>query len=326
MHSRSTLAALLVSLGLALAGCDKGDTPKSASHPANSTQQSVSTEQVEIEKYNAYVDAANQGEDFGELLEKRVELYSGKLAPGKKVTDYTLFSPYDISTLQRKLNQALAISFPMPELDEPAKNTLAALAKLEPIHGELANYSDSKGYLADDGKKARQMEPALEAAMKDVAEAQAVFFDGIRKRDEINTRTAFDNAEKDTLAYYRAGIVVYGKESARLASDFFASAGSEAKAKPLEESLNHTAQMIEGWDKKSCEQKRPASCSIVLSDLNGFVGKGREAVSNAKNGRYKRENSSELSWKISNPIKRDSDDLQRAFSKLINSMNRNDCI
>ncbi|MCF5707696.1 DUF3829 domain-containing protein [Pseudomonas syringae] len=326
MHSRSTLAALLVSMGLLLVGCDKGDAPKSASHPANSTQQSMSTEQAEIEKYNAYVDAANQGEDFGELLDKRLEQYAGKLASGKKVTDYSLFSPYDITTLQKKLNAALAISFPMPELDEPAKNTLAALAKLEPIHGELANYSDSKGYLADDGKKARAMEPALEAAMKDVADAQAVFFDGIRKRDEINTRTAFEKAEKDTTAYYRAGIIVYGKESARLARDFFESAGSEATAKPLEESLNKTAQMIEGWDKKSREQKRPPNCSITLSDLNGFVGKGREAVSNARTGRYKRESTSEMMWKINNPIKRDSEDLQRAFSKLINSMNRDDCI
>ncbi|NAT23083.1 hypothetical protein CU665_09520 [Pseudomonas syringae pv. actinidifoliorum] len=326
VHSRSTLAALLISISLLIGGCDKSDAPQSVAQPGSPPQQKMSAEQAEVEKYNVYVKAANYGADFGELLEKRLNEYPKKLAAGKKLTDYYIFSTYDISTWQKNLKEALAIESPMPELDEPAKGMLETLAKLAPVQAELENYAQSKGFLADDGKKAREMEPALQAAMKDVAVYQAVFFDGINKRDDINTKNAFESAEKDSQAYYRAGIVVYAKESARLASEFFQNAGSEETAKPFEASLSKTAQMIEGWDKKTREQTRSPGCTVVLSDLNGFVGKGRQAISDARSGQYKRENNSELGWRSFNPVERGAKDVQRAFGSLINSMNRDECI
>ncbi|MCF5802570.1 DUF3829 domain-containing protein [Pseudomonas tremae] len=326
VHSRNRLAALLMSISLSLIGCDKSDAPQNVVQPGSPPQQQMSAEQAEVGKYNKYVKAANYGADFGELLESRLNEYPKKLAPGKKLTSYDLFTAYSINGWQQNLKEALAIESPMPELDEPAKGMLDALARLEPIHAELENYAQSKGFLADDGKKARDMEPALEAGMKDVATSQAAFFDGISKRDDINIRTAFESAEKDSQAYYRAGIVVYAKESARLAGEFFKNAGSEETAKPFEASLNKTAQMIENWDKKSRAQKRPIGCVSIMNDLNGFVGKGREAISDARSGNYKRENSSEMHWRVANPIKRGYDDVQSAFGRLINSMNNDECI
>lgn len=56
----------------------------------------------------------------------------------------------------------------------------------------------------------------------------------------------FEKTEKGTGAYYRAGIVVYAKESARLAASFFKSAGSEDTSKPFGNSLTKTGEMIEG--------------------------------------------------------------------------------
>ncbi|GAB0074870.1 hypothetical protein TOC8171_02670 [Pseudomonas syringae] len=176
MHSRSTLAALLITLSLLIGGCDKSDAPQSVTQPGSPPQQEMSAEQAEVEKYNVYVKAANYGADFGELLEKRLNEYPKKLAAGKKLTDYYIFSTYDISTWQKNLKEALAIESPMPELDEPAKGMLETLAKLAPVQAELENYAQSKGFLADDGKKARETEPALQAAMKDVAIYQAAFF------------------------------------------------------------------------------------------------------------------------------------------------------
>jgi hypothetical protein len=320
------LAGMFILVGVFLSGCDKSDNAQGVAPQDQARQAEKSSSQAEVEKYNIYVEAANRGGDFGTTLEKRKDEYSQTLASGKKLTSYYIFSGYDISILQDNLNKALALSYPMPELDEPAKGMLVALAKLQPIHGELANYADSKGYLSDGGKKAREMEPSLEAALEDVAVEQAKFYDGISKRDEINTKTAFDDAEKDSLGYYRAGIVLYAKQSVRLSDEFFRSAGAQEAARTFEDSLNKTAQMIEGWDKKGKSQTPALKCSVLLSDLNRFVGKGREAINTARNGGYKPDEQRQMMWKMNNPIQRDAKSFGQSFDSVINGLNRTTCI
>ena len=320
------LAALLMSMGLLLNGCDNADKTSNATTQTAQGHEAASTEQAEVEKYNAYVDAANFHADFGEMLETRLKTYPPLFAAGKKLTNYDMVSNLDISIMQDKLQTALAMSYAMPELDAPAKGMLDALKKLQPIQSELAGYADAKGYLADDGKKAKDMEPALDDALKNVAVFQAQFYDGIHKRDEINTRTAFENAEKGSLEYYRAGIIVYAKESARLSDAFFETSGSEDSIKPFNESLNKTAEMIEGWTKKGLEQTPPMGCSLLKSQLNGFVGTAREAIAKARSGAYKRGNQDDAIWKVMNPAGRDADRLQDNYSRMIDGLNRNHCI
>ncbi|EJM95110.1 hypothetical protein PMI34_00936 [Pseudomonas sp. GM74] len=326
MYSRNMLTGMLMLVGVFLSGCDKSDNTQDVATHNQEHLEERNSSQAEIEKYNIYVEAANRGGDFASTLEKRKVEYSKTLASGKKLTNYYMFSGYDISVLQDNLSKALELSYPMPELDEPAKGMLVALAKLQPIHAELANYANSKGYLADDGKKAREMEPLLDAALEGVAVEQAKFYDGISKRDEVNIQTAFDSAEKDSLGYYRAGIVLYAKQSVRLSGDFFRSSGAEETAKPFEDSLNKTAQMIEEWDKKGRAQTPALKCSVLLSNLNGFVGKGREAISTARNGGYKPDEQRQMMWKMNNPIERDAKTFGQSFDSVINGLNRTTCI
>lgn len=326
MDTRNLWVAVLVSMGILLSGCDNADKPRQAAANNQGVIEEKSSAQAEMEKFNIYVDAANSGGDFGAILEERRTKYSAMLTSKKKLDSYYMFSGYDITLLQDNLNKALALSHPMPELDAPAKGMLVALAKLQPIHAELVNYANSKGYLADDGKKAREMEPSLEAALQDVAVEQATFYEGISKRDEINTQVAFDSAEKDSLAYYRAGIVLNAKQSVRLSNDFFKSAGTEVTAKPFEESLNKTAQMIEGWDKQAKAQTPVLKCSVLLSDMNRFVGKGREAISAARSGKYQYNEQRQMSWKISNPIQQDAKFFAQSFDSVINGLNQTRCM
>ncbi len=326
VQSKNVWVGMLVAVGILLAGCDNGEAPRSAAATqGQEAPQAPSAEQVEIEKYNFYVDAANRGGNFGAILEKRRTEYAKGLKSDKPLSDYYIFSAYDISGLRDNLSKALALSSPMPELDEPAKAMLVALEKLAPIHADLANYADSKGYLADGGKKAKEMEPALDAAIEAVATEQDKFYDGLAKRDEINTQQAFDDAEKDTLEYYRAGIVLYAKQSVRLSKDFYQSAGKEETAKPFEESLNKTAQMIEGWDKQRKAQTPQMSCSVLLSDLNRFVGKGRESIANARKGGYKYDEQRQMMWKNNNPIQADAQWFGRFYDSVINGMNATRC-
>ncbi|WP_130907607.1 YiiG family protein [Pseudomonas sp. Sample_16] len=326
MYSRNMLTGMLMLVGIFLSGCDKsGNTQDVATHNQEHLEERNSS-QAEIEKYNIYVEAANRGGDFVTTLEKRRAEYSETLASGKKLTSYYIFNSYDISILQDNLNKALELSYPMPELDEPAKGMLVALAKLQPVHTELANYANSKGYLADDGKKAREMEPLLDAALEAVAVEQAKFYAGINKLDEINTQTVFDSAEKDSLGYYRAGIVLYAKQSVRLSGDFFQSSGAQEATKHFEDSLNKTAQMIDGWDKKGKAQTPALKCSVLLSDLNRFVGKGREAINTARSGGYKPDEQRQMMWKMNNPIERDAKTFGQSFDSVINGLNRTTCI
>jgi len=326
MQSRNMLAGMLMLVGAFLSGCDKSDNTQGVASRDQEHQEEKSSSQAEIEKYNIYVEAANRGGDFATTLEKRRVEYSETLASGKKLTSYYMFSGYDISILQDNLNKALELSYPMPELDEPAKGMLVALAKLQPIHAELANYANSKGYLSDDGKKAREMEPLLDEALEAVAVEQAKFYAGISKRDEINIQTAFDSAEKDSLGYYRAGIVLYAKQSVRLSGDFFRTSGALEATKPFEDSLNKTAQMIDGWDKKGKAQTPALKCSVLLSDLNRFVGQGREAISTARSGGYKPDEQRQMMWKMNNPIERDAKTFGQTFDSVINGLNRTTCI
>lgn len=318
---------MLVAAGILLAGCDNPEAPRSAAAAhGQAAAQTPSAEQLEVEKYNAYVDAANRGGNFAAIVQARRANYAKVLSSKKALSDYSIFSVYDISGLRDNLKKAQALPTPMPELDEPAKAMLAALEKLEPLHAELANYAEAKGYLADGGEKARAMEPALDAALEGVAIEQAKFYDGMAKRDEINTQQAFESAEEGTLDYYRAGIVLYGKQSMRLSHDFFQSAGAEASAKPFEQSLGKTAQMIEGWDKQIKAQAPAQNCSVLLSDLNRFVGKGREAIHTARAGGYKYDEQRQMMWKMNNPIERDAKFFGQSFDSVINGLNATRCI
>lgn len=69
------LAALAASFTLALAGCGNDEKPQ-----ASQAQQHAASEQAEIAKYNAYVDAANRSEDFSAVLDEHLKLYAQALA------------------------------------------------------------------------------------------------------------------------------------------------------------------------------------------------------------------------------------------------------
>jgi hypothetical protein len=324
MHARTLWLGTMLAAGMLLAGCDDGQPSRetSAAH-SQAAAHTPSAEQIEIEKYNAYVDAANRGGNFAEIREKRRADYAKVLASKDKLSDYGLFSAYDISGLRDNLKKALALSSPMPELDEPANAMLTALETLEPLHRDLSNYADSKGYLADGGQKARELEPALDAALERVATAQATFYEGLAKRDEINVQHAFDEAERDSQDYYRAGFVLYAKQAVRLSMDFFESAGSQASIVPFEERLGKVAQMIEGWNKQNTDQS--PSCTVLLSRMNQFIAKGREAIETARTGGYVYDEQRQLSWKINNPIERDAKNFNRAYDNVIDALNSTRC-
>ena len=314
--AKPLFAALMVAGTLMLSACNDD---QSNAQQADTSQ--VSAEQQDIAKYNVFVEAAN-GQNFAKALMDHQKFYGDKIKHKKPLTEYSVVYPYNVKVQRENLEKALAMKGNLPELDAAAKPLRDALAKLEPINAELHNYEQSKGYLSDNGKKAQEKDAEYVADLTEVVKAQDVFLDAIIKRDEINTRTAFEEAEKGTEDYYRAGMILYAKEAVRRSDDFFATAGEQKAADAFKESLDKTGEMVEGWNAKKTEGGSQ-ECSNVLLPANSFLSSGRDAIAHAAQGDYKRQ--SGMMQMMMNTRTLDEDSVSRNFDSLINALNQHRC-
>ena len=316
LKAKPLFVALMVAGTLMLSGCNDD---QSTAQQAETAQ--VSAEQQDIAKYNVFVEAAN-GQNFAETLMVHQRLYADDIKNKKPLTEYSVIYPYNIKVQRENLEKALAMKGNLPELDATGKPLHDALAKLEPINVELHNYEQSKGYLSDKGKKAQEKDAEFVAALTEVVNAQHAFLDAIIKRDEINTRTAFEEAEKDTEEYYRAGMILYAKEAIHRSDDFFATAGEQKTADAFKESLDKTGEMVDGWNAKKTESN-PQGCSYVLLPANSFLSSGRDAIEHAARGDYKQR--SGMVQMMMNTRKLDEDSVSRNFDALISALNQHRC-
>ncbi|UXO86244.1 YiiG family protein [Brucella intermedia] len=312
---KSLLTALFLSAGVCLAGCnDQKDEQSTAEVEQSSAQQQ------EIAKYNTYIDAANGSASFAANLADHLKYYQETLEKGRELKNYSVESPYNIKRMRETLDKALALPAEPPEIDEAAKALTAALKEVEPLNTELDSYAQANGYLADKGKKAREKDGDYVAAMAKVAAAEKDFYNGISKRDEVNTRAAFEQAQKDSVEYFRAGIIFYSKQTARLADEFFQSKGEEKTARAFGDSLNQVNKMAEGFDKK-IRESRPDGCTSMMRSINSVLARGRNAIQRAERGDYKGHEFSSLS----DPVAMDVRAFNQDFNNMINDFNRDRC-
>lgn len=310
-------ASLLLACCFALSACND-----QKSSPEQQTQSSA--EQQEISKYNAYVETANNlNTPFAKELSDYLQYREPAVKSGKKLEDYSVASTLSVTNIKEKLSKATALPFAMPEIDAPAKDFENALTKFEPVDSELSNYADSKGYLADGGKKAREQNTAYVSTLTEVAKAEAAFFSGIQKRDEINTRTAFEKAPKESQEYYRAGLILYGKQAIRLSDAIFETQGAKEAVEPFRTSLDQVAAMATGWEKK-VKETTPNGCSSMMSAINDFLALGRTVIQHAEDGDYVPKGNSAM-WNLNNPVRYDQGTFQLRFNAMIGIFNHPRC-
>lgn len=309
-------AGILFACSLALSACN--DQKSSAEQQTQS-----SAEQQEIAKYNAYVDVANSlNSPFAKELADYRAYREPEVTSGKPLENYSVVSTLSVTQIREKLTKAAALPFAMPEIDAPAKSFEDALAKFEPINSDLSNYAESKGYLADSGKKAKEQNAGFVAALTEVANAETAFLSGIQKRDEINTQAAFDKATKDTDDYYRAGVILYSKKAVRLGDAVFEQQGSKDAVDPFRASLDQVAAMADGFNAKS-KEKDPKGCPAMTKAINDFLALGRTVVQHAEKGDYVPDGSA--TWKLNNPIRYDAGTLLLRFNAMIGLFNYPRC-
>lgn len=288
VNFRMMFAATLVAASVLLAGC--GDKKPEATTSAEPGQSAA--EQLQIEKYNLYVEVANSlttsfSEAQDNYLTGQMPLLEGKEAP----TSMRIENDIWVDRSAKNLDTALAIDTPIVEIDAAAKDFSAALKTLSPLSHELNNYADSKGYLADNGDKARALSKDYLAALTVVAEKEQAFYKGLGDRDQALTKEAFEKAPKDSAEYYRAGMIYYGKVNSSDASELFAAPNDAKALEAFEKSLAQVAETADGWNKKITEQsaKSGKSCSGGMMEINDFIGQSRSLIKDVKDGKYKGE-------------------------------------
>lgn len=318
--SRPLCMSALLAATLMLAACgDDNAKPEAKAAEA-------STAQAEIVKYNQYVDAANSiNQSFEETLDQYEQYMVPKLADKKPVKDYVIGNDIMVLRTKEKLEKALAMQPAIPEIDAAAKDFAQALGKLAPLSTDLQNYAAAKTFLSDNGALAREKSPAYVAALTDVAKAESAFYHGISVKDTANTKEAFEKAKKDTVAYYRAGMVYYGKSTLNQASGIFDGTGLGDKKDAFKQDLDKLNEMALGFDKKTREAD-PKGCASTMMQANAFLAAGRKVLENTESGRYKEDAARTGAFKMLRPtIVDDAYSLRQKFNNLINNLNVSRC-
>jgi hypothetical protein len=305
----------VLAVTLALAACGDDSAKKEAKAPE------AATAQAEITKYNQYVDTANSISTTFEQALERYEAYAvPALKEGKPLKDFVISNDSTIQRTKEKLDRALAMTTPIAEIDGPAKEFSDALGKLAPLSHELQNYAAAKTFLSDNGALAREKSPAYVAALTEVVKAENGFYRGISIKDTANTKEAFEKAKKDTVAYYRAGMVYYGKATMDKASGVF-----EGKGLGADQDAFKQNEMALGFDKKTREADAKG-CSGMMMNVNGFLASGRKILEHTNNGRYKEDAARTGAFKMMRPtIEDDANSLRQNFNNLISDLNIGRC-
>lgn len=318
MFRKLLCATALPACVLALSACGSkgGDN---ASAPATAADQS------EMQKYNAYVEAANTARtSFAEIAETYQRAIKPKLDSGKDLDD--LFFPSDpgIDRIKEQLDKALALSPAMPAIDGPARTYSAALGKIAPLYRDMENYVDAKRYMGDKGAHGREVQPALLAALGEVATAQAAYAKAIDAADRARVKAAFEATTKDSLDHYRKGTVYFLKESMDHAGGVIDGKGLGDQKAAFAASLDQFNTMAVQFDTKVREKDKTA-CASFMTHANSYLAAGRDIIQRTEDGTYAKDRSSSSFQMMKPQAVRDAETLLQAYNNVINDLNVSRC-
>lgn len=305
---------------LALSACG-GQSVDSSNKVASS-----SAEQSEMQKYNAYIEAANMGRvSFAETL----ETYQHSVQPafdGKK--DMTnLFFPSEpgIGRIKEQLDKALAMSPGIAELDGPARSYSDALGKVDPLYRDMANYIEAKTYMSDKGTHGREIQPGLIAALKTLATAQADFMKGIDAKDRARVKSAFESAQKGAVDYYRTGMVYYIKQSMDQASGVFDGDGLGNRKDAFKASLDQFNTMGTQFENKIRETNKNG-CPGFMLYVNAYLATGRNIIQRTEDGTYAKDRKTGTPFQMMKPQEvQDAEKLMQDYNNVISNINIKQC-
>lgn len=242
---------ILLASTTTITACDDNKSTKTATSENDTQKQVRDKEQHQIVKYNAYIDVANAEfitDGFSGDFEKQMQFINDNIENKKPLKNYFAVNDNNIQGKKKGLENALKMEGNLAELDVAAEQYLQALNVLEPLNQELSMYGSTKEYLSDGGKLFMEKEPALFEQLKKVLLAEDEFKEQIQILDEKNIKQTFDSAKKESLSYYKIGVIYYGKLISREIKEAISQADNTGLAK-LDENINLMNTLVKGYDK-----------------------------------------------------------------------------
>lgn len=268
MTLRSFSTAALFSACVLLAGCD--DAKKEDVGATQASQQS----QLEVTKYNYYVDTINsQDSDFDQALQRYNANVLPQLKSNKPLDDYSVVPADQVERTIGRLNTALAVKTEIKEIDGPAHDYLEALKSFQPITADLDSYRSTKSYTTDNGKKAREKSDEYVAALEKVIATNAAFSDGMMAKDQAMIKATFEKSAADSVDHYRSGTIYYSRQAMNAIGNLFTNPADQAARDSFNSSTEEMVKLSSAWDKK-IHDKADANghCTSPISSINSFIG------------------------------------------------------
>jgi len=308
MRKTSVLLLLaMIGAGGLLAACDK-TPPDSAG--ASMTVDAARTVEAHA-KYNAYVDAANR---IGDHYEAALRSYRNYTLPQLKgagpLEHYNVVDDQTIDRDLKGLQTAIASPGEPSDIDPAAQELLQAVQALGLISRELSTYASSKGYLADQGAKARANNDAYLAALEKAAKAEENLADTLERHDREMIESEFGKATKGSANYYRLGILLHAKNGLVAMQAVANDKDNPQKRKAVESEFDQLQALLD--ERKG---KLTPGCTSVNDYATGYLAAGRSLLQNLDSG-TKGQNA------LSSRLEYDYRSFSQQFNNLIGTFNQ----
>jgi hypothetical protein len=319
---------ILLASTTTLTACDDNKSTQTATSENATQKQDRDKEQHEIAKYNAYIDVANAvfvTDGFSGDFEKQMQFINDNIENKKPLKNYFAVSDSNIQGKKKGLERALKMEGNLAELDVAAEKYLQALKVLEPLNKELSMYGSTNEYLSDGGKLFMEKEPALFEQLRKVLLAESEFELQIQILDEKNIKRTFDSAKKESLEYYKIGVIYYGKLISREVKETISQTDNTGLAK-LDENINSMNALVKGYDKT-----KTVTGGTCLSSMTLFLASARTISNELKHDRTEYTTVPPVafpgmaSMQGGSPAQREANAMNDNLSSVIDSFNTDGC-
>ena len=152
------------------------------------TAAAPSAEEQEVAKANAWVKGQNyivQWHNLGKELADYQEVYGRNTPkPGAKIGDAAYyFNIGELDNLIETLQKAADMPGAVPGVDEAGAKLIQALEQINPVIKRMRRYRDTREYVEDSFKLAREQHPVILAGMRAASNAQDLFGNALSERE-----------------------------------------------------------------------------------------------------------------------------------------------
>ena len=291
------VAVLALPLTVVLTGC-KPETPTTPTVPSAAASLMV-PEKQQVEKLNAYVVAYNkllQWHNFGKI-ERDYKRANPKIAKAGAPLDSYSFGGGDVDDALRAFDKAMAMTQPLPELDEPGKALKAALEAVNPLIKEARTYESTKEYLSDKGAKARQMDAPLVAALEAAHKATVAFGAALSAQTLKRDETELATLKPGTVGFHKLKVSL---ETRKLASAVKLALDDKQNVPAVDAALQAvSAANTELGTLRKDPKAAPAwdpVCAMYKDKIDSLIGGTRTLVAAIKDGSGKGVGEAATQW------------------------------